>query len=155
MRNRHYAGLLLSLASLVVLLCINFDLHLKQDAPISSGPATTGKEFDGQKFRTFDKKLVADFAVGAIFSDDSIEKYAGKMCEKWAVMTTITSPASEALRRFLYKMDWCVVVVGDINGPQVINFYLNIPFHVSGSPEKENFLFLKPSNEMINCFNDW
>lgn len=33
-------------------------------------------------------------------------------CKLWAVLTTVFSP-SEAVRRFLYKKEWCVVIVGD------------------------------------------
>ncbi len=129
MRNRFYVGLLLCLASIVIFYCISFDTQLKQDGTTTSGPATTGKEFDGRKFRTFDKKLRAGSGIEPVFSDDLIEKYADKMCDKWAVMTTITSPASEALRRFLYKVDWCVVVVGDIDGPTVIFKAIFLLFH--------------------------
>ncbi len=41
-----------------------------------------------------------------------------QLCEKWGVMTTISS-MSESVRRFLYRMDWCVVVVGDLEKPEV------------------------------------
>jgi hypothetical protein len=40
-------------------------------------------------------------------------------CEKWGVMTTINAPPSEAVRRFLYKLDWCIVVVADLTKPKV------------------------------------
>ena len=33
-------------------------------------------------------------------------------------MTTIFPP-SESVRRFLYKDDWCIVVVADLNKPEV------------------------------------
>jgi hypothetical protein len=41
------------------------------------------------------------------------------MCDKWGVMTTIVSPPPESVRRFMYMADWCVVVVGDLDKPQV------------------------------------
>ena len=50
--------------------------------------------------------------------DEKIGNIDAKLCDKWGVMTTI-SPASEAVRKFLYKPDWCVVVVGDLEKPQV------------------------------------
>jgi len=33
--------------------------------------------------------------------------------------TSFSSPPTEAVRRFFYKQDWCVVVVGDLNKPKV------------------------------------
>ena len=39
-------------------------------------------------------------------------------CKKWGVVTTIFPP-SESVRRFLYKDDWCIVVVADLNKPEV------------------------------------
>ena len=41
-------------------------------------------------------------------------------CKKWGVVTTIFAP-SESVRRFLYKDDWCIVVVADLNKPEVLH----------------------------------
>ena len=42
-------------------------------------------------------------------------------CSQSGVLTTIFSP-TETVRRFLYKPDWCIVVVGDANGPKRYTF---------------------------------
>ena len=77
---------------------------------------TSGQEFSGEKIRSFNgaKKF------------ENVEKWIGKKpqpskwnCEKWGVVTTIFPP-SESVRRFLYRKDWCVVVVGDKDKPKVI-----------------------------------
>ena len=76
---------------------------------------TSGQEFSGEKIRNFTgaKKFA------------NIENWIGKKpqiskwnCEKWGVVTTIFPP-SESVRRFLYRKDWCVVVVGDKTKPKV------------------------------------
>lgn len=45
-----------------------------------------------------------------------------RKCKKWGVVTTIYGPTpSEAIRRFLYRRNqWCVVVVGDKQKPDVV-----------------------------------
>ena len=43
-----------------------------------------------------------------------------KQCQgmkKWAVLTTVQSP-TEAVRRFIYKEHWCLIVVGDWEKPK-------------------------------------
>ena len=82
---------------------------------------TSGEEFKGHKIRHFPKnELVFDKrAFKAISEEDlTVMKDNNKFgCEKWGVMTTIFDPPSEALRRFMYRKDWCVVVVGDKGKP--------------------------------------
>ena len=41
-------------------------------------------------------------------------------CKKWGVVTTIFEPSSEAVRRFLYRKQWCLVVVGDKGKPKQV-----------------------------------
>ena len=80
--------------------------------------ATSGKEFSGEKFRTFPnhrRKFTDNQLVKKVKRND----YHSKNCTKWAVVTTIFSPPQESVRRFLYRPDWCVVVVGDKNKPKV------------------------------------
>ena len=77
--------------------------------------ATSGKEFSGERFRTFTPR---------VFKNKPVRKVAHKNinqrnCTKWAVVTTIFSPPQESVRRLLYRLDWCVVVVGDKDKPQV------------------------------------
>jgi hypothetical protein len=50
-------------------------------------------------------------------------------CKKWGVVTTIFEPPTEAIRRFLYRKEWCLVIVGDKGNPkQVIKIsYLSFP----------------------------
>ena len=87
--------------------------------------AATGSTFSGEKIRNF-----TDFAFhrsqnnipSAQVFDEKTNFETGHTgdCDKWGVMTTISSPPTEAVRRFLYMKDWCVVVVGDLNKPKVI-----------------------------------
>jgi len=53
-----------------------------------------------------------------VLDDEPLKNVDFKQCEKWGVLTTIL-PVSEAVRKFLYKLDWCIVVVGDLEKPQV------------------------------------
>jgi hypothetical protein len=85
---------------------------------ISFHSAATGDQFSGKKIRTFDQN--SDKIPNAeLFSKKSYLKRPA--CDKWGVMTTISSPPSEAVRRFLYMTDWCVVVVSDFKKPEVRN----------------------------------
>ena len=85
-------------------------------------PASTGKVFSAKKIRTYEEtekhpKLIQRIEV----INDNYENihFESKMCDKWGVLTTISSP-TEAVRRFFYKPDWCIVVVGDSKKPEVI-----------------------------------
>lgn len=108
--------------------------------------AATGSRFTGNRIRTFskfvfrqkgidnplgardDKTLNAGHVshvgheghvghAGNVVQDVHVEH--GAACDNWGVMTTINSPPTEAVRRFLYKPDWCIVVVSDLNKPKV------------------------------------
>ena len=52
---------------------------------------------------------------------DKTMKYKRFNCKKWGVVTTIFAPPSEAVRRFLYRKDWCLVVVGDRGKPKQVS----------------------------------
>ena len=81
--------------------------------------ATSGQEFSGLPFRTFPPNL-RKFYNSAIITIKTIPEHTGWNCTKWGVVTSIFAPPKqEAVRRFLYRKDWCVVVVGDKNKPQV------------------------------------
>ena len=82
--------------------------------------AATGSQFTGEKIRTFTDYFFRDGAKARdLVRSSRTENSETKNCDKWGVMTTITSPPTEAIRRFLYKPDWCVVVVADLNKPKV------------------------------------
>ena len=87
--------------------------------------ATSGQEFSGLEFRTFPPHLRK-------FHDDTMMKVKKMLqpkwnCTKWGVVTTIFSPPNqEAVRRFLYRTDWCIVVVGDIDKPKVSSHILTM-----------------------------
>ena len=90
--------------------------------------ATSGKEFSGEKFRTFPnhrKKFTENKLVKKVKRNDAFLRN----CSKWAVVTTIFSPPQESVRRFLYRPDWCVVVVGDKSKPNV-SFDSHWPNHL-------------------------
>ena len=72
--------------------------------------ASSGKLFSGEVIRQFPKGE-------AKFTNLTYEMFhadkEGPKCTKWAVLTTIFSPPSESIRRFLYQSQWCVVVIAD------------------------------------------
>ena len=85
---------------------------------------TSGKIFKGDKIREFPKNEIKfrGKICGKLSEKDAntlkeTRKQNKYSCEKWAVVTTIFEPPSEAVRRFMYRRDWCVVVVGDKGKP--------------------------------------
>ena len=79
--------------------------------------ATSGKEFSGERFRTFTHRVFNNNKpLRKVTPHKNINQ---RNCTKWAVVTTIFSPPQESVRRLLYRLDWCVVVVGDKDKPQV------------------------------------
>ena len=102
------------------------DLQQKQNL------VTSGKEFTGHTIRKFPKnelKFIGKFFSKISERDEKVllnnRKY---LCDKWGVMTTIFYPPSEAVRRFMYRKEWCVVIVGDKGRPtkEVRSFMQNI-----------------------------
>lgn len=101
------------------------------DTNFSSGTATSGKLFKGEKVaeykgqRKFDKVELNHKALKHEFKLNSLR------CDKWAVVTTIFEP-SDAIKRQAQMPDWCLVVVGDKKGPK--SFNIEVPL--------KNFVFL-------------
>ena len=85
--------------------------------------ATSGKEFSGDRVRTFPKnrRKFTDDMNFKLKNNRVMMKMSNnaRNCTKWAVVTTIFSPPQESVRRFLYRLDWCIVIVGDKSKPQV------------------------------------
>ena len=99
---------------------------------IPSKLASSGNIFKGKRVRQFPK---SDYRYSEINNSEYGKRYkkrqrvAGKshagidsfhgdvtsrpLCRKWGVLTTIFSPPSEAVRRFAYLDQWCLVIVGD------------------------------------------
>ena len=89
--------------------------------------ATSGKTFRGEKTREFpeDKikfrgKTAGTISESEIEALNNLQSNRSLGCEKWGVVTTIFEPPSEAVRRFMYRKDWCVVVVGDKGKPSEV-----------------------------------
>ena len=79
--------------------------------------ATSGREFSGVPFRSFPKHK-RKFNVKLTAS--KMAPVTSWNCTKWGVVTTVFSPPKqEAVRRFMYRKDWCVVVAGDKIKPKV------------------------------------
>ena len=91
--------------------------------------AVSDNKFFGSKIRTFDHKklkfrgLLVKESLYRDMGDKSSQPERVFSCKKWAVVTTIFEPPSEAVRRFLYKTDWCVIVVGDKEMPTEVNCF--------------------------------
>ena len=106
--------------------------------------ATSGSVFSGKKIRKFPESKFRYRGKTIQVRKLSEETVSSKLkngefnfnCTKWAVVTTIFEPPSEAVRRFLYRKEWCVVVVGDKEKPTKVRHkhfyrkYLSSPtFH--------------------------
>ena len=96
---------------------------------IPSKLASSGNIFEGRKVRKFPK---SDYRYSEINNSEYGRRYKKRqrvahaeedsfhgdvtsrpLCRKWGVLTTIFSPPSEAVRRFAYMDQWCLVIVGD------------------------------------------
>ena len=101
-------------------------LDLVQNAPKSEDTkvrqilsnVTSGQEFNGRKFRSFRGTIRFENVDHFVVKE---QQKSAWNCTKWGVVTTIFAP-SESVRRFLYRHDWCVVVVGDQDKPKVRQF---------------------------------
>ena len=89
--------------------------------------ATSGRVFNGSSIRVFPSHLRKFDQQSTIHLSQKKTKSSWN-CQKWAVVTTIFEP-QEAARRFLYRKDWCLVVVGDLGKPKVIYFTFHSLFH--------------------------
>jgi hypothetical protein len=107
------------------------DEDYAKDAFGSAQPlASSGKLFTGEILRRFPnhlrKTVTRRKAKVALNSTWCAANGSGK----WAVLTTVFK-LSEAVRRFLYRSDWCVVVAGDERTPPyglVSSFPSNVIF---------------------------
>ncbi|CAM9486179.1 unnamed protein product [Ectocarpus sp. 8 AP-2014] len=82
--------------------------------------ATGGKVFAMEQIRAFEGPRV-DFDAAEILPGPPPADE--EMCEKWAVLTSIFEP-TETVKQLAELSGWCVVVVGDKNGPA--------EYHVTG-----------------------
>ncbi len=90
--------------------------------------ATSGNEFSGAPIRAFPDNMRTFSGRNPPQNRPKVAKKSHQnctenCCKKWAVVTTIFSPPQEAVRRLLYRKEWCVVVVGDQGKPKVCHFY--------------------------------
>jgi len=96
--------------------------HLTGNREIHQHLVASRQDFPAQKIREFpfDSKNENDWKNFDEVKDEilSIQDFQEKLCDKWVVIATISN-VSEAVRRFFYKPDWCVVVVGDLDQPKV------------------------------------
>ena len=119
----------------------NVDVKSAIDNLQKQNLVTSGKLFKGEKTREFPRKEIIfagkispklnDSEINLLKQHQSKNKYN---CDKWGVVTTIFEPPSEAVRRLMYRRDWCVVVAGDKGKPSL---EVNIILHKLNS--KSNF----------------
>ena len=94
---------------------------------------TSGKLFKGDIVRKFPRGDIkfAGKTAPRLNNDeiDLLNKHRSEFkynCDKWGVVTTIFEPPSEAVRRLMYRKDWCVVVAGDKGKPSLnVNILLS------------------------------
>ena len=94
---------------------------------------TSGKLFKGEKIRKFpENEILFRGQSSSAFSKSDIKileenQNSKHDCQKWGVVTTIFHPPSESVRRFMYRKNWCVVVVGDKGKPSVeVSIYYDL-----------------------------
>ena len=101
----------------------------EEDSLLLLSQATSGEEFSGVKFRTFPEDLHKFNRDDTIISSTIKMPTSNWNCTKWGVVTTIFAPPKqEAVRRFLYRTDWCIAVVGDKTKPKVRFFFVFLYF---------------------------
>ena len=95
---------------------------------VTSSRVTSGQEFQGGKIRRFPEtnKVLFDRKINSATLHSSVAN-----CTKWGVITTIFQP-SEALQRFTFRTDWCLVIVADVLTPKV-NILKNAIIHIATS----------------------
>ena len=92
----------------------------------SSGSATSGKLFVGNKLRSYPNRIFSNNNQNHAFGNGTVA--ANELnCEKWSVVTTIFPP-SEAVRRQAHMTGWCLVVVGDRKGPETCQCCISSSF---------------------------
>lgn len=94
---------------------------------------STGQEFKGDIVRHFTGERMV-YLENGMKRDTKFNE-----CENWGVMTTIFSP-SEAVRRFLYLHQWCLVIVGDLKSPQEYKI-------ISSQVRERQVIYLNPKEQ--------
>ena len=105
------------------------------ECPISNGVDYTENQnvpfstlFSGDKIREFNHtriKYKGTKTLSIHTANTRDEGFGNRFnCTKWGVVTTIFEPPSEAVRRFLYRKHWCVVVIGDKGMPTKVGIFI-------------------------------
>ncbi|XP_052771432.1 uncharacterized protein LOC128211070 [Mya arenaria] len=106
---------------------VNFLKELLNSSDVS------GKQYSGRIIRKFStNKIKFRFKrvkahKTADNADDTESEFMHKSCKMWAVLTTIFEPPSEAVRRFKYMRNWCVVIAGDAGLPNTYLLPSSVP----------------------------
>lgn len=96
---------------------------------------STGSLFLGDAERVFVKERLN-------FTEDLFESVCYKYhssCENWGVLTSIFLP-NEAVRRFHYLENWCLVIVGDLQSPSEYRL-------ISSRMRGDQFVYLSPEEQ--------
>ena len=111
---------------------------------------STGKMFSADKKRSFPpnkRRFFNGEPLPRRNTKHSLIQQNMQQCRKWGVITTVYPP-SEAVRRFTYLNDWCLVIVGDKTLPESYNFQTtrvsdkNVVFLSGGSQSKIDSKFV-------------
>ncbi|XP_052788969.1 uncharacterized protein LOC128223697 isoform X2 [Mya arenaria] len=84
----------------------------------------SGKQYSGRIIRKFPTHEIkyrfkrVKSKTSSYSPDNTGSEFMQKNCKMWAVLTTIFEPPSEAVRRFKYMRNWCVVIAGDAGLPK-------------------------------------
>ncbi|CAN0428880.1 unnamed protein product [Pylaiella littoralis] len=92
-------------------------VEVASTAGVAESAATGGTAFSMQKIRTY-------AGPRADFADDLITPALSRfprppetqLCKRWAVLRSVVEP-TETVKQLAELPDWCVVVIGDENGP--------------------------------------
>ncbi|KAH3817008.1 hypothetical protein DPMN_118534 [Dreissena polymorpha] len=104
---------------------------------ILDSSASSGKTFTGKPLRKFNTNHIK--FRNKRYPDLQADHGKTFNCKKWAVLSTIFTPPSEAVRRFLYMKNWCVVIVGDSNKP--------VGYVLASSMTFRNIIFVSESDQ--------
>ncbi|XP_052223025.1 uncharacterized protein LOC127838925 [Dreissena polymorpha] len=104
---------------------------------ILESSASSGKTFSGKPIRRFNPNDIK--FRNKRYPDLQADHGKTFNCKRWAVLTTIFTPPSEAVRRFMYMKNWCVVIVGDKNKPD--------GYVLASTTTFRNIIFLSDSDQ--------
>lgn len=88
-----------------------------------SNLASSGTIFKGDVIRKFPHSKL-QYNRGGLKLAERPPRGNVTSCRKWGVLTTIFAPPSEAIRRFSYLEEWCLVIVGDRKLKEEVTFYI-------------------------------